>query len=555
LGSITPLAGETAASYGTEGMDFPGPGTYFLVVTVTPSCGTPIVSNEIEIDVGSPVAPEPVVAFTALSTATQNYLEWSLPTVGCDSLRILRREDGVFPVDPNDTVSNFWVGGGDFPCSATGKDAFPDSGLANDTKYFYSAFVNDGSSNFSLKRTVTGRPFNNAVGQVKWAFSTGATSMAQTGIRILGGVSSAYVVSNDSRVYALVGGPTGGQWLANAKPYPMGAPSQVRPPVVPFSVGTIPSIAPNGAVFVTSQDGNAYALDADELDPVWTAPVGEQVLGGAAGLFSGFVAGAPNRVFVGTKNTVADNAFRAFDVETGVPSSSFDNSVPQGGTGVPPGMILGGASVDYPTKRAFFGSRYGAGTKSIWAIDVSGATPMLVWSQDIGEIDTSPVLLPGTPRRLVVGTNGAQVYFLDADNGGAPLWPAPYSTGDGNVKAFVFPHAHGPTQYFMFSTVNRVTSILHNGTGTNPTVNWQVLSIPSPSSPLFLPGTLDALVGGGNGRVFRINRVDTTTPTVTFVPLGDGLSAIGAPSFDVVHDLLYVGSDEGVIYAVGYPFP
>jgi hypothetical protein len=62
-------------------------------------------------------------------------------------------------------------------------------------------------------------------------------------------------------------------------------------------------------------------------------------------------------------------------------------------------------------------------------------------------------------------------------------------------------------------------------------------------------------VGGGNGRIYRVNGVNTPTPTTVFVVLGDGLSGIGAPSFDVVNGLAYVGSEEGVIYAVAYPFP
>jgi hypothetical protein len=550
-GPITDFTGETASTYAIEGMDFPTTGNYFLVVTATPACGSPLVSNEVEIVVTAPAAPGPVIAFTALSTSGQNHLEWSYPA-GCTSVRILRREDGTFPLDPYDTVGNDWVNGADFPCSVLEKGAFPDTALTNTTKYFYSAFVYDGF-NFSVRRTVTGRPFDNS-GKVKWAFSTGYTAMAQAGIRASGGESSLYIVSNDSRVYALVGGPTGnpGHWLPNAKPFPMGEPSQVRPPVVPFSVGT----APNGAAFVTSQDGNIYTLDADTLSPVWTSLAADELLGSASGLFTGFVAGAPNKIFVGTKNGApTPNAFRAFDVVTGSPSWSFDNSLPQGGSGVPPGIILGGSSVDYTTKRAFFASRLnGPGSRSIWAIDVSGATPMHVWSQDIGGIDSSPVLLQGSPRRIVVGTNTGLVHLLEADTTGISMWAGPHVTGDGNVKGFVFPHAHSGNQYFMFSTVSKVTSIRHNGTGTNPSVHWQVATIPSPSIPLFLPGTLDAFVGGGNG-VYRINRVDTTTPTVLFQPLGGGAANFGPPSFDIVNDLIYVGSDEGVIYAVERIFP
>ena len=32
--------------------------------------------------------------------------------------------------------------------------------------------------------------------------------------------------------------------------------------------------------------------------------------------------------------------------------------------------------------------------------------------------------------------------------------------------------------------------------------------------------------------------------------LGDGMSAVGAPSYDFVNRLIYVGTDAGIIYAV-----
>lgn len=52
-GPVTPLAGQTGASYTPSGAHFPGAGTYFVVDTVTSACGSPKISNEVQINVGS----------------------------------------------------------------------------------------------------------------------------------------------------------------------------------------------------------------------------------------------------------------------------------------------------------------------------------------------------------------------------------------------------------------------------------------------------------------------------------------------------------------------
>jgi hypothetical protein len=551
-GATNLLAGETNSTYVIEGSDFPGPGTYYLVAQVDPACGLDTDSNEVQIDVTASTA-EPLVAFTALSTSGQNYLEWATPSTPCTGVRILRRDDGVFPTNPGDSSAD-WVSGSDFPCAPNDKDSYPDTtGISDDTKYFYSAWVQNGGSD-SLRKTLKAMPFDNTVGKVKWAYSTGATAMAQAGIRILGGVSSVYVVSNDSLVHGLVGGSLGGQWLPFARPSPMTLPSQARPPVVPFLVGVIPNDAPSGAAFVASQDGNVYVLDADDLGPVWTAPVAESLQAGAAGIFAGF-GSSKDWILIGTKNTIGANGFHAINVQDGTPDWFFDNAVGQGGDGTPMGFILGGASVDYAGQRVFFGSWKGGGTSTIWALDISGATPLKDWSLDIDDIEASPVYLGG--GKLVVGTKTSRIHLLDANNNGASLWTGPYNAADGQVKGFVFPHYHSGTTNFLFSTDGKVTSIKDNGPATTPTLNWffPAATIPSPSTPIHLPGTTSALVGSGNGRLYRLIGVDTGTPTTSFVVLGDGLSGIGAPAFDVVNGLVYAGSEEGVIYAVEYPFP
>ena len=37
--------------------------------------------------------------------------------------------------------------------------------------------------------------------------------------------------------------------------------------------------------------------------------------------------------------------------------------------------------------------------------------------------------------------------------------------------------------------------------------------------------------------------------------LGDGAGGVGSPSYDVRYDLLYVGTEDGGVYAVRAPFP
>jgi hypothetical protein len=43
-------------------------------------------------------------------------------------------------------------------------------------------------------------------------------------------------------------------------------------------------------------------------------------------------------------------------------------------------------------------------------------------------------------------------------------------------------------------------------------------------------------------------------PVVKSIVLGDGLSVVGAPSYDWTHGLLHVGTEAGVFCAVTVPF-
>jgi hypothetical protein len=56
-GPTTPIPAATAATYRIEGADFPGPGSYFLVCTATPRCGSPVASHELAVTILAGAGP------------------------------------------------------------------------------------------------------------------------------------------------------------------------------------------------------------------------------------------------------------------------------------------------------------------------------------------------------------------------------------------------------------------------------------------------------------------------------------------------------------------
>ncbi len=477
-----------------------------------------------------------VPVFTALATSSQVRLQWVFPAAGvCVHVRI-RRDVGAFPTPFTGTSLV------DYPCAGLQgmPIAFGETSLSNGTEYYYSAFVNTGAG-YTPGKFVKARPLDTS-GNVKWAYSTAATSMAPPGLRIFGGDASVYVVSNDGLLHGLQGGAgvAGGAWISGYVPYDAGAPVQTRPPVVPFAVGG----AANGAAFLGSQDGNIHAVDANDGSLEWSRSIAANVQAAPAGHFVAFDAAAFDLVLTGTRNASASNSFRALEVATGLPAWSFVNDVVQGdGTGI--GIVSGGASVDYLNQRVYFASRTGPGSNgTLWAVDFTATTPTLLWSAALGNIDGSPVLFNG---RIYVGNNAGVVHAVDAGSG-TPHWNLPL--GDGAIKGFLFPR-FGSNRLFV-STNTKVWSIEDNTTSGAVVSGWPV-SIPSPSILLQPPDTPHVLVGSGDGSLYQIDIASPGTPTS--VVLGLGNAAVGAPTLDLINSMIYVGTDAGIIYAVSYPIP
>jgi len=193
-GAITDIPLANSASYLISGADLGGAGTKFLVVTVTPACGSPLVSNETTITVRPQLASVAinVTGSTSVSasgtggTATLTYTggdtvtqQWGYRTVSGGAITNIAGQTG----------SSYLISGANFPGAGT---------------YFLVATATPGCGNVTTSNeitvTVTGAASvptsvvaaSNAAGtsmHITWAAATGATSYDV--MRLIGGTFTA----------------------------------------------------------------------------------------------------------------------------------------------------------------------------------------------------------------------------------------------------------------------------------------------------------------------------------------------------------------------------
>jgi len=489
--------------------------------------------------VGSCAAtPSAVQVLTARSTSGQVKLEWVNPSGTYGVTRICRDTAG-YPADPAAcTVVADRVG------AAGAYDSYTDTGLTDGTTYYYAAFVNsaaDGSGTWSGGRTVWARPFA-TTGKVTWSYHTGESALQLPGLYPGAlGTGAGYVVSNDRMLHGMNSTGSGGDWPRTAPyawaPAAMNQPAQSRPPVVPITVGSSDLV-----VFLGSEDGHAYAVDARTGATLWRSPqLASMLVGSPAGIFGAF-GGSMDLLFVGTRDATVDNVLYALDPSTGAVVWSWNNGGGAGGIGI----ISSTPAVDYTANRVYFTSRARSGGSSdtVWCLSVSSTGASKVWSVAVGDADASPVVYGG---RVYVGTNDGTVYALDAATG-AVL--ASYATGDGAVKGFVMPEFSSTLpRHLYLATTTRVWSLLDSGSSI--TSAWSTTAVPGPSTPMVVPGTSEFYVGSSDGRLYQL---DTATgAVVASVVLGDGTAAVGSPARDPLSSFAYVGTESGAIYGVALP--
>jgi uncharacterized repeat protein (TIGR01451 family) len=494
-----------------------------------------------------------VVVLTATSRFGQNVLEWINPTSAAYlRTEVVRRPD-TFPTGPGDGFVVYDSGAG----GSGGRVKITDGGLTNGQTYYYGAFVHRTAAPLvSAGRFVTGRPFDPTAGPVKWAFSTGATALTPPTV----GGAGVIAPSNDGKLYAMQRGAAapGGEWPTSFEPIDVGV-VQGRSPVVPILAN------PNPVIYLGSQNGTVYAIDAADggsspLLWAYTYPVAGAMVQAAPGGIFGEFGGTLDLVLVGTRNGSAPNAYVALDPVTGVDLEVFDNG---GGPGPGElGIITGTAAIEYgPPVYAYFTGyeRTPVGsTLTLRAFELKASPdPVfnLAWGRALGNIDSSPVVRDG---RVYVGSplGGGTLYSIDAIDGNNTALDRTFAHGDGQVRGFVWPDRSGSGDLY-FATDNLVWGVTDTGAAlVGKFAPITLAAGVTPSAVLFTPGSHYVYVGGSDGKLYEID-VLPPVPTVKSVTLGDGSARVGTPSLDRggVPNLLHVGTEAGIFYAVQVPLP
>jgi outer membrane protein assembly factor BamB len=482
-------------------------------------------------------APDPVVYLTATSQDGLVTLEWINPSSDYDSTLILFRTDGAYPADPTDPLAST---AGSKAGTAGQYDSLVHSPLANGTTYHYAAYVDNGSSVYSTARYVVGRPFDTS-GPGKWAYSTGATSLAPAGV--IPGVAN-FTNANDRILHATQAGPTGGIWPAGWSPSSMNAPAQGRPIVISLPTTTVGGAA--NVALVGSQDGRVYVFNADTGVQLWASEVlGEAVQASPSADLTDY-GGSYDLVLVGTRDPAGDSKFYGLDLATGATCWTFDNG--GGADGI--GIISSQAWVEYGADRVYFTSRSkgGGSSDTVWCVSFDAVSASKVWSNDVGDIDTAPNLRDGV---LYVGNTIGEVYALDAASG-AERWPAPYASGDGAIKGSVWVDMVLGVSNLYFATTGKVHGLVDNGSSV--ATLFAPLTIGG-ATPVFVVAD-DLYLGSsdGNGTLLRLDK--TTGAQLGSVALGDPSvsKAVGSPAYDYLLDQIVVGTENARIYSVSGGF-
>jgi outer membrane protein assembly factor BamB len=415
----------------------------------------------------------------------------------------------------------------------------------------YTVWVWYGGPTYSVGLSASGRPFD-ASGAVKWKYYTGVTAVAPPTV----GLNAVIGVSNDTNVHAMQRGVAGGLWPPTPwAPVALGSISQTRSPVVP--VGAV-SLA-----FIATQDGRVTAVNTTTGAVIWSTPL-TPASGQAApaGIFTVF-SGPWSYVLVGTRDNSRNNRFYALDPATG---NEIDHYPKPGDPEQKVGPISGTAAVDYASRRVYFGSRDVAGsTETFWCLQMGPPADALtlLWTlhhNDVGDIDGSPVLRNG---RVYVGNSTGTLFSFNATDGGNRYSYTAPADGTG-IKGFAFPDRRAGDGGLYFATNVGVYGVTDTGSALQPRWTGAPLNrvdVASPSVVLLRPGTKflyvgSSDVGGGMPGLFELD-VDQLNPGPSKKPLVLEATplVIGAPSLDTLYNLIHVGSEAGIFYAVQVPFP
>ena len=430
------------------------------------------------------------------------------------------------------------------------KDSLTDGGQSPFQTRCYALFVERDVLGVSPGRDVKART---VTAGAAWAFTTHMSVVTSPGV----GPGVIHVVSNDGHLYSVVGGAGGGLWPPGWTPKAFADPSEGRPTSIPLNAGA------NPVMYLGSGDGGSggilYAVNpltgADLYTP---APLAHRVQATPSGIFSEF-GGGMDLILAGTRNSSGPSSLYALNPGTGAEVWRYDGEDP-GDSG--PGYRDHQRSALGRLRRATRllhqravrpHRRHGVVRRSHHRRSAAarpGPHPLsAAWTPAPFPRGTTLYVAPASPG---VGVDET-VHALSADDG-TPIWDWSPTTLDGPVKGFIFP-AYG-TEDLYFSTGNKVWC--GTDTGSELTIKWstglgQPVDIPNPSTPVLAVERNEVWVGGGNGRLYRL---DATTgakwATDGEFNLNPG-TPLASPTVDRDGGFVYVGGVDGRVFAVPLP--
>jgi outer membrane protein assembly factor BamB len=330
--------------------------------------------------------------------------------------------------------------------------------------------------------------------QTLWSYTTsGGVNSSPT---VANG--TVYVGSQDGKVYAL--NATTGKQIWN---YTTGG-----------AVVSSPAVA-GGVVFVGSQDGKIYALNATTGKQIWNYPTWWEVWSSPA------VANGVVFVHGGWDGTTWNGTIYALKASTGTliwtvttPGPSPTESSPA----VADGIVF-----------------VGSGDGRVYALNAT--TGKQIWSYTTGGVvESSPAVVGGV---VFVGSDDNRTYALNASTGGL-LWR--YATGGAVVSS---PAVVGGV-VFVGSDDGRVYAL---NAITRPLMPLPIWSYATGGAVVSSPAVAGGVVfvGSGDNHIYALN-----ASTGSFVwRYATGGAVVSSPA--VVGGVVFVGSQDGKIYAIGPP--
>jgi outer membrane protein assembly factor BamB len=323
------------------------------------------------------------------------------------------------------------------------------------------------------------------------------------------------------------------------------------------AVDSSPVVA-DGMVYVGSEDGTVYALDAATLKEVWTfSALGCCPTAGSP--ITSAPAVADGRLFVHSASILF-----ALDATSGkllwqrtVGSSTDDNSSPVVGDGMVYvsamgylyafNQVTGGNTWDFPTKLPLSSPAFANGVVYVGGQDgnvyaVNAHTGAQIWSTAIGKIvDSSPAVVTG---RLYIGTNAGKLYALNSSTGSV-VWS--WSSTTATPGGWQSPIRSSPAVYngliFVGSDYGCLFAV-NASTGKTAWAKLCALGYAIRSSPAVANGVLYAV----GGLYLYLSALNPTTGNTLWTK-GSWGTNLSSPA--VANGMVYIGADNKYVLGFG----